>query len=219
MADPGPSAEHSLNALVNLALAVRRVILQDPNDSERLAEFDSLFKTLPSIDSAHSEVHEGDTFATGAVDITLANTETLALAFKTMAGTKRAHLVMEFSTLTGGHIELIEGPTWTNQTGTKNPIHNRKREASMKSSGLLEDQAQAEFVASDNVILNPAVLAGGTALHTVYGFGKKEKFPAGGRDLTEWLLKPDTQYAVKFTSDAGSNMAQLILCWYEHTDE
>ena len=195
------------------------VHIADPTDTTRKGEFDALFTIPVAIDVAHHEIHEGDSFTCNAVDITLASAATMILAFKTPAGTKRAHIVYRFITLTGGHLEVIEGVTWDNQSGTKQAILNRKREASMDSSGLLEDQAQAGFVASDNMILNPTTVAGGTVINTAYAFGQKNQFTGASRDTEEIDLKPDTQYAFKFTSDAASNKAQLIVDWYEHTDE
>lgn len=41
---------------------------------------------------------------------------------------------------------------------------------------------------------------------------------AAGRDTTEFLLRPDTQYAYVFTSLDDDNAAQITLNWYEHTD-
>jgi len=167
----------------------------------------------------HHEAHAGDSFTCNAVDLVMALNDTLILAFKTPAGTKRTHVVMSFSTLVGGDLQMLEGPTWNNQTGSKHPIYNRKREAVMNSSTLLEDQAQVGFVASDNLILNPVNLAGGTDIHNIWAFGKKDKLSAGSmRDLEELILKPDTQYAMIFTSNGANNKAQVILNWYEHTD-
>ena len=180
---------------------------------------DSLFPIPVMIDVAHAEIHEGDSFHCGGVDTAMDDTHTLIIAFKTPAGAKRVHLFHNFVTLTGGHLAIIEGPTWTNQTGTKQPIHNRKREASMDSSGLLEDQAQAGFLASDNMILNVTGLSGGTTIHIHYAFGLKNKFSGEGRGTAEWILKPDTRYAIKFTSTAGRPAAQIMLDSYEHTDE
>ena len=176
---------------------------------------DSLSEAMTMVNAEHHEIHEGVSFITDIVDESMANSDTLTLAFKTPTGTKAAHLIVDFATLAGGHVDLIEGPTWDNQTGTKSPIYNRKRETSMTSSILLEDQAQASFIASDNVILNPTNLVSGTIIHDLWGFGAKEKFGAVGRDVEEFILKPDTQYAVRFTSDSGSNKGHLILNWYE----
>ncbi len=195
------------------------MFLIDPSDSSRQAEFDTVFQIPITIGVEHHEIHEGDAFHSGGVDTSMANTDTLILAFKTPPGTKRVHILHSFVTLTGGHLEIIEGLTWTNQTGTKQAILNRKREASMDSSGMLEDQAQAGFVASDNMILNPTGLSGGTVIHTHYAYGEKNFFAGQGRGTEEFILKPDTQYAFRFTADAASNAAQIMLNFYEHTDE
>lgn len=180
---------------------------------------DALFAIPVTIDVAHHEIHEGESFHCDVVDITLASAATMILAFKAPSGTKRVHMVYRFITLTGGHVEIIRGPTWDNQTGTKKAITNDKDESGMASSGILEDQAQASFVASDNMIENPDSVAGGTVIRTIYAFGQKNQFAAAAREVAENVLRPDTQYAVKFISDAASNKAQMILDWYEHTDQ
>ena len=124
-----------------------------------------------------------------------------------------------FTTLVGGELEILEAPTWDNQSGTKAPIINRKRETSMTSSGLLEDQAQAGFVASNNIILNPTTVAGGTSIQVIYAWGERGRFLAGNaRDEWELILKSDTQYAAVFTAIGGGNKAQILLDWYEHSD-
>ena len=107
--------------------------------------------------------------------------DTMILAFKTAPGTCQAYFATEMSTLTGGHTELLESPTWTTSTGTQNPIYNRKRETSMNMSGLLEDTG-GSFLATDNIILNPTGLSGGTTVHHLYAWGKKEKSGGGAGD-------------------------------------
>ena len=149
----------------------------------------------------------------------MATTETLILAFKTPTGTKRAHLTVAFATLVGGFLEVIEGPTWDTNTGTETVIFNRLREASMKSSILLEDKTDTpNFTATDNVLANPTTFAGGTAIRTIYAFGSQNRLAAGARDIEEIPLKPDTAYGVKFTAVGNSNKAQVFMDWYEETD-
>lgn len=183
---------------------------------------DELTGAMITITSQHYEVHEGHYFKSDIEDLSMADTANLTFAFKTMAGTKTAHIWIEFTTLVGGHFRIWEDVTWTTNTGTLVPIYNRKREASMNSSGLLEDKtATPVFTATDNVLLNPDGLdiSSATLLHHFIAWGKKEKLQAqGARDAEELILKPDTQYAITFTSSGGSNKAQMILNWYEHTD-
>lgn len=177
---------------------------------------DALTNALIIVDFAHHEAHEGCAFHSQAFDLSMGNSDTLILAFKTPPGTNRAHMLLGFITNGDAHMELIESPTWTNQTGALNPIYNRKRGAG--SSALLEDQAQAGFVASDNLILNPTDLAGGTSVLMIYSYAERAKAEAGVRGDSEWILAPDTQYAVLLTSDVTSNSGQILLDWYEHAD-
>ena len=195
------------------------VSLIDPNDGTRAGEFDSLVKAPIFIDIGHHELHEGASFIVCNPDTSMASADTMVFAFKTPAGIKRVHMLISYATLSGGHLELIEGPTWTNQSGSLKPIYNRKREASMSSSVLLEDSGQAAFTATDNIILNPTGLAGGTLIHCRYTFGSKNIGPGADRGTNETILKPDTQYAVMLTSDVASNKGYMELNWYEHTDE
>ena len=186
--------------------------------SKSFAKIDALTGVDIGISYPHHEIHGGSSFVCDAVDIDMGDTDTLVLAFQTAAGTKRVHILVDYITLTGGHVDILEGPTWDNESGDLNPIFNRKREAAMESSNILEDSGQAPFTATDNMILNPANLAGGTIVHCLYAFGNKNQFSGGAREVDELILKPDTQYAYRFTADAASNAAQMTLNWYEHTD-
>ena len=192
---------------------------QDPTDITRRGKFDQLVKIPIFIDHAESEINQKETFSSIITDLTLADTETLALAFKTPAGTKRVHLIGEFITLTGGRLDFIEGPTWDNESGSLNPIFNRFREASPQASAMLEDGGQAPFTATDNVIKNPTTLAGGTIISNFVAFGEKNRFSGDGYAIAKWILEPDTQYACLFTSTAAANSAQVRILWFEHTDE
>lgn len=173
-----------------------------------------------SINSEHHEAHEGDSFVAATVDTSMANEDTLSLAFKTppiSVPQKRIHMVGKFNTAAGGHIAIIEGPTWGQGTGTAVPIYNRKRETSMASSGLLEDKNQSTFTASDQAITNVTGVSGGTTIGLIYAFGANNR-SSGDRSEEEMLLKPDTQYVVLATADGGSNAIWLGIYWYEHTD-
>jgi len=194
------------------------IIVQDPSDSTRQMAFDAMFKVPYTLDNAHHEIHDGTCFHTSKADTAMATAATLALCFKTAATQSRVHMFVHFTTLTGGHVEIIEGPGWTNQTGTKTPIYNRRRQDTMGSSGMLEDQAQAGFVASDNVIYNASAVSGGVVIYSMYAYGAKNRFSGAARGESEWVLNSSTQYVVKFTSDAASNKAGLHMDWYEHED-
>lgn len=189
---------------------------------QKLPSFlDQITDATVGISSVHHHLHEGHAYFADFADDSLADDETIILAWKTMAGTRRAHMVVEHSTLVAGDLEVWEGPSWTAETGTEAPIINRKREASMASSGFLANQAQAGFVAADVVVANPTGLNTGsaTSLHHFFSWGTVARPSLGGsRDIREIIQKPDETYAVVFTAEGGSNAAQVLLNWYEHTD-
>lgn len=199
---------------------VINVRIQDPSDSTRLCKFDPLRKVVITQDPVHNEIHNGTSFSMVHVDTAMNNADSFVLVFKTPDGTTRAHMVIEFSTLAGGHVDIIEGPTWDTNTGTDVTIFNRKRLDVMTSSVLLEDKtATPAFTATDKALLDPTAFAGGIIIHTIYAFGITARQTAVMRGTTEWLLKPDTTYGIRFTADGANNGGQLVLNWYEHTDE
>jgi len=156
-------------------------------------------------------------FTVDAINLAMAATDTIALAFKTPPEQEKTiHIYQNFIALASGHMDIVEGPTWTTNTGLLVPIFNRYREATMDASIVLEDKtATPNFTATGNIILDPTALTGGTILRTIYGFGKKDKAPSTRDEAHGWILAADTTYAFLFTADDGSNKAQLTLNWAE----
>jgi len=178
---------------------------------------DEAFNVLAAIDVPHREVHEGHSFVTNTVDTDMDAAATLILAFKTPNTPAWGHMIASFGAKATGHMDIIEGPAWTNQTGSQNPIYNRDRNSALKSA-ILEDQSSAAFTATENVILNPTGLTGGTIIQSIYSWSDK-KTTTKDRDQAEIILAQDTQYAVRYTSDGATNAGELILNWYEHANE
>ena len=175
----------------------------------------------------HHKLHNGDAFTTNFTDETLADAETIILAFKTPTGKEKVHLFAFFSTLVGGSLNLWEGATWTTTTGVVNPIINRRRDENPKASGMREDlTATPVFTATGNILSNPTLTGGvvtptnATSLDKQYAWGEKGKVGAGYlRDENEFILKSDTTYAIVFTAIGASNKAQINLNWYESEDK
>lgn len=196
------------------------VVQQDPGDSTRQGSFDELFEVPVHQSVEHSEIHEKRMFMAHFADEAMNDNDTIHLAFKTPNTTKRLHMVAEFVTLVGGDLNVIEGPTWTTNTGSLCPVVNHFREAAPDSSVVLEDKtATPAFTATDNILSNVTGVSGGTSIQRRYAWGVKNRSGAGSlRGSLELVLAPDTQYVVTFTADGGSNKGQVILEWYEHTD-
>lgn len=189
----------------------------DPSDPTRQGKFDPLVSVPVMIDTAHHKIHEGHSYNCEIVSLSLASAAVLSLAFKTPVAPIRIHMLTEFITLTGGHVEILRSPTWTAETGSAETIINEYD--GEEASAILENKGQAGFVANGNMVGTPTALAGGTVIHTHYAFGLKNRFGGERSDRNEIILIAGTQYAVRFTSDAASNKVQLNLHWYEHTDE
>jgi hypothetical protein len=189
------------------------------SDGTSSAVFDSSFKALLIQEIEHGEIHKGCAYVTEAIDESMANNETIVIAFKTPA-VPEVHMVVDFGAKSSAHVELIEAPVWSTGTGSQLPVYNRDRN-SANTTSLLEDTG-GSFVDSDNVVLNPTNLAGGTVIPdgTLYVFA-----PTGlgstsrSRGTVETILAVSTLYAFKFEADAGTNAGHLKLRWYEHTPE
>lgn len=188
------------------------------NDTtQRKVRVDSMTHTLQVIDYAHHEIHGGSTFCTRHYDGTLSNGDTIILAFKVPSGTKKPHLLVQFTANANTHVDLCEGATWTTGTGSQNSIENHNRDSA--NTSFVQEDTGGSFATTENAVLNPSGFSAGTIVDQWYSFGEKEKQETGARGTDEWILNDDTQYAVRLVSDEDNNMGFLKLVWYEHTDK
>lgn len=106
-------------------------------------------KDIPRIDFAHNEVHSGEMYAAWNDEATMQTTETINFAFKTPAvATKEIHMLIDFSTLVGGTLEVLEAATWTAQSGTALTPINKNRN-STNTSELLGNETTTVFTAGE----------------------------------------------------------------------
>ncbi len=187
------------------------------NSAGNRSVIDDSSNSLVGVDFWSHKIHAGKFYQTSAVDLSMSINDTLVLAFKTPAGENQAHLAIDFVTNGDAHLDLIEGGDWDVETGSLMPIRNRLT-IGADPSDLLEAAGQAGFDATGNLILNPDNLTGGTILDTQYTFTPIPKGEGGDMAQREWVLQPDTQYAVRVTSDVNNNKCQLKLNWYEHVN-
>ena len=170
------------------------------------------------INTEHDEIHEGDSYLVSLVDLTMADTETINFAFKTPNTEKYINLVIDWSALVAGHLELIEAPTWGNQTGTSVAIINRNRTSS-NTSGLQHDLTDTVFATGSKISANVTTIltTNATIIGTSYVFGAvSNKGNNESRGRAEFILEGNTQYVIRLTADGGSNKGFLALSWYEH---
>ncbi|MCP4569883.1 MAG: hypothetical protein GY841_20070 [FCB group bacterium] len=179
--------------------------------------YDRLSGALVTIDYAHHEVHAGDAYhAETSVLSGMADAATRIMAFKTRPDCDCVHVVVDFITLTGGRVEMIEDPTWDAESGSLINIQNRRR-GSSNVSELLENKTLPAFGANGKIMIDPTSFANGEVIRTWEAYGDKGKFSGASRSRSEMLLKADATYGFKFTSTAAANAMLMTLDWYEHT--
>ena len=175
-------------------------------------------KDIPRIDAGHYEIHEGDSFTAFNDELTMASTETINFAFKTPpATTKEIHMVIEYETLIGGFIEILEAATWTAQTGTAYVPINRHRN-SLNESALLGDETTTVFTANEIAFDVTTILTtNATTIYLDRAPGAQNKKAHAARAMEEFIFKAETTYVIRFTAVGASNSGFIRLSWYEHT--
>lgn len=169
------------------------------------------------IDVEHHEVHTGANFRAQAngTDIT-----SLALAFRVKPDqTKQPHLIFAWTTLSSGYLQLIEGCSWTAESGTVVVPKNSNRNFTTES--ILQNDKAGEGSWADNGILkDPSSISGGTVISDKRDYHNDTFLAApggGGSRREEIVLKPGETYALVWTSTDGSKSAQIWMEWYEHS--
>lgn len=173
-------------------------------------------KEITRIEFTHQGVHDGDTYHYHITDDTMADTETIIIAFKTPATTvKEIHMVIDFSAKVAGHLEIIEAATWTKQSGTKATPINVKR-GSNNESYLSGNETTTTFTEGEIAHGVTTILTtNATTIETIYTFDAK-KYNTINRELGEWILKGGTTYVIRFTADGASNAGDIRMRWYEY---
>jgi len=174
-------------------------------------------KDVTRIDFAHHEIHDGDSFMAYNDELTMATTETINFAFKTPPSTtKQIHMVIEYETLVGGFLEILEAATWTAQTGTAFVPLNRNRN-STNTSELLGDETTTVFTANEIAFDVTTILTtNATTIWLDRAPGAQNKAANVPRSISEIVLLADTTYVIRFSAIGNSNSGFIRLSWYEH---
>ncbi|GAG97041.1 unnamed protein product [marine sediment metagenome] len=158
----------------------------------------------------------GNAFMVHLADTTLADTETVSMAFQTPAATiKTIRMRVQWSCRTPAHLDVLETASWTSGTGSTIAILNRARD-STTTSKLLDDSAGTGYVSQSYMVTTPTSLTG-TSIMKKYSF-TTTKSEDEGQHTTELTLKASTLYGVQLTADAGTSAGNLVLLWHEHLD-
>lgn len=157
-----------------------------------------------TIDYAHHEVHEGHMYIASykspeGADV--ADNGTVILQITT--GARYNHFTSLVSAGGDTEVEILEGVTSTGGTAVQANSMNRNGDMTPASS----------------VVHTPSISNAGTRIeHFLLPGGVGANFSGGGmaRKDTEWILKPNTKYAVRATNRAGNAQPMsVIIEWYE----
>lgn len=178
---------------------------------------DNSSNALAGIDFWNHKIHEGEFFTTNAVDLSMSVGDTITFAFKTPESDVHIHLATDFITNGDAHLDIMQGVDWNQGTGSLTIIRNRLT-LSEKEAAVEEDVGQVNFEAHGVLILNPDNLSEGQIIDTTYTFTDVPRGQGGKLGIREWVLSPNTKYAVRLTSDVNNNKGQLKLYWYQHVN-
>jgi len=174
-------------------------------------------KEIPRTTQELFELHAGDSFTAFNDELTMADTETINFAFKTPALTEgEIHMVVEYETLIGGYLEILEAATWTAQTGTIYVPINRDRNSSNQSL-ITGNETTTLFTANEIAFDVTTILTTNAA--TIYldrAPGAQNKKAHAQRAMEEIILKAATTYVIRFSAVGNSNSGFIRLSWYEH---
>ena len=164
---------------------------------------------IRTIETEHAYIHEG-IFFESYNKFTLAAGATRFVTLKAPAGVylhyRPTNLVTSADKVT---IEFYEGATVTANTGTAVTPSNHNRNSALTSVVTLLD---APTVTANGIKFAQVYIPGAT------GIGGMRTGASAGESESEWVFKPDTQYAIKVTNgSSGSNDIQINFQWYEES--
>ena len=174
-------------------------------------------KEIPRVDFAHYQIHKGNSFIAHNDELTMATTETINFAFKTPVLTAgEIHMIVEYETLIGGTLEILEAATWTAQTGTIYVPINRDRNSSNQAL-ITGNETTTLFTANEIAFDVTTILTtNATVIHMDRAPDVQKKAATSPRELSEFILKAETTYVIRFTAIGDSNSGFIRLSWYEH---
>lgn len=168
---------------------------------------------IVSMNHGIKHLHDGEAFNAFLLLHDLDSAGTTSICFKAPLNPIHIHMVPLADSSLGGYFELIEGASWNTSTGTGIAIFNHNRDSS-KTSKVKEDST-GSFIATNHLIHNPTGISGGTTIEALQtGGGKGPGRSASAID--EWILKSNTNYHCKYTSEVNDNHVLIRLGWNEH---
>ncbi len=184
---------------------------------------DPATNALEFIESAHTRIHDGISFAVFFSNTTTNNDDHRScIGFTVPNTTEWSHLVVTVSASAAAEVFLEEAPTIDNDDGTEQIIFNRNRNSTNTSGVLsLETVPQAgEVTTFLEAEMAAATYTPGLILDYVQLVGSTGPKALGGvsRGTEEWILDQGVKYLVRMQNiGASTNVHTINLNWYEYT--
>lgn len=187
-----------------------------------LAQFGFDGSALKSIQLAHHEIHEGNSFYVHLIDLTFAKNGEMGILFTAPAGDKHIHVVPQVSVTDKSTFTILEAPTidvGNYPTNFQVPM-NRNRNSPTVS---IVSSVRAVPVANQISLLldgdTTPISADGTVIHEeALGAAKNRSPGEGQRGTAEYVLKTSTTYYFRIVGDntgTGALALDMELSWYE----
>ena len=165
---------------------------------------DSTAFALKTTTQAHHEVHEGNHFEV-AGSFSLASADTSLIVFDVADTTKISHMIFSFDVLAATTIVISEGGAYIRAPDTLNVVNNNR------NSSIVSIMDTVFAIHNDSTLISRY----GTTLFT-HTLGAGQKTAGTLKRESELLLKNDSLFIIKITSDAASNKVDYEFLWYEH---
>jgi hypothetical protein len=174
------------------------------SNTAQILKLDLVTGTVITIDNAHHEVHNEDSFyVKDWMDLT--NAQVFNFLLVTSNTNKWVHMVINVAFEGEAHIEAYEG-TIASNNGTPVLSYNRNRNSIKNATTLL---------------YHTPTVAGGSegTLITAYKAGSTKQVGGAVRSESELVLKQNTKYLIRITNDTvSSNWVDYSINWYEHAN-
>ena len=172
--------------------------------TEVVAEIDNVGPWLVTVDAAHHQIHEGDSFTVSRRYAGVGATGIVHMLIYVPKTAIRPHITFEASSSKAYLMELYEAPTKSAQTGSLT-IYNRNR--------------SSDVVSTISAWSNPTISADGNLLAQVIVGSTTGNVKLGGtsRGTQEFSLAASTYYNLKMTALGATATFCVTADFYQET--
>lgn len=197
-------------------------VIQVVDSDGDIITIDEVTGAITAIEYEHHELHMGDSFSCWYMQTVSDTGDKSIISFRTANSARWVHLTLTASATVMAHVRVLEAPAITNNTGATLAVYNRNRNSTTQSTVI--DTSQNPSLSGSATYFTELTMGnvvGGTELaHEHLGTGEGKKTVGGtARGQQEWILLPNTLYAVEMEStNDDDNIHIITLNWYEHTN-